>query len=107
MLKKLPSDKINVTKNAFFSLSRTPTHHSSTFNSQFLYHLKHRVYLSKTVSGIFHFRFRLVFIKLYIFIKSIYSLTLKPHNSFQNKQIRKVSHRFAPRPLIFKLQQEV
>ena len=35
------------------------------------------------------------------------SLTLKRHNSFQNKKKRKAKHSFAPRPLIFKLQQEV
>ena len=34
-------------------------------------------------------------------------LTLKPHNSFQNWNNRKIKHNFAPRPLIFKLQQEV
>ena len=35
------------------------------------------------------------------------SLTLKCHNSFQNENNRKATHGFAPRPLIFKLQQEV
>ena len=35
------------------------------------------------------------------------SLTLKLHNSFQNYDDRKATHSFAPRPLIFKLQQEV
>ena len=35
------------------------------------------------------------------------SLTLKCHNSFQNKNNRKATHSFAPRPLIFMLQQEV
>ena len=35
------------------------------------------------------------------------SLTLKRHNSFQNKNNRKATHRSAPRPLILKLQQEV
>ena len=35
------------------------------------------------------------------------SLTLKRPVSFQNKNNRKVTHNFAPRPLIFKLQQEV
>ena len=34
-------------------------------------------------------------------------LTLKRHNSFQNKNNRKVTQIFAPRPLKFKLQQEV
>ena len=35
------------------------------------------------------------------------SLTLKRHNSFQNYNNRKSTHSFAPRPLIFKLQQDV
>ena len=69
MLKKIPSDKINGTKNALFSLLRAPTHHSFTFNLRFLYELKHKVRLSKTVCGIFHFRFRFVFIKVEIFVQ--------------------------------------
>ena len=35
------------------------------------------------------------------------SLTLKSHDSFQNQNNRKATHVFAPRILIFKLQQEV
>ena len=35
------------------------------------------------------------------------SLILKGHKSFQNKNSRKATHSFAPRSLIFKLQQEV
>ena len=69
ILKKFPSDKINGTKNALFFLSRAPTHHSFTFNLRFLYELKHKVRLSKTVCGIFHFWFRFVFIKVYIFVQ--------------------------------------
>ena len=69
MLKKLPSDKINDTKNAPFFLSRALTHHSFIFNLRFLYELKHKVRLSKTVCGIFHFQFRFVFIKVYIFVQ--------------------------------------
>ena len=65
MLQKFPSDNINGTKNALSFLSRAPTHHSFTFNLRFLYELKHTVRLSKTVWGIFHFRFRFVFIKVY------------------------------------------
>ena len=42
-------------KNALFFLSQAPTHHSVTFDLRFLYELKHKVHLSKTVSGIFHF----------------------------------------------------
>ena len=34
-------------------------------------------------------------------------LILKRYNSFQNKNNRKATLSFAPRPLIFKLQQEV
>ena len=67
---KVFSDKINGTQNAFFFLSRAPTHHSFTFNFWFLYELKHKVRLSKTVFGIFHFRFRFVIIKvIYIFVQ--------------------------------------
>ena len=68
MLKKFPSDKINVKKRTFF-LSRAPIHYSFTFNSQLLLELKHMVPLSKTVYGVFHFRFCLVFIKPYIFLQ--------------------------------------
>ena len=68
-LKKLSSDKINSTKNALFCLSRAPTHHSFTFNLRFLFELKHKVCLSETVCGIFHFRFRSVLIKVYIFVQ--------------------------------------
>ena len=81
MLKKFPSDKISGTKNAPFFLSRAPTHHSFTFNLQFLNELKHKVHLSKTVCGIFHFRFR--FESLYFSsAKCVESLTLKRHHSF-------------------------
>ena len=69
MMKKFPSDETNVTKNALLFLSGVPTHHNCTFNSQFLYGLKHVVHFSKTVCGIFHFRFCLVLIKLHIFVQ--------------------------------------
>ena len=68
MLKKFPSDKINGTKNALFFLSGAPAHRRFTFNLQFLYKLKHKVRLYKTVCGIFHSRFHFVFIKVYIFV---------------------------------------
>ena len=67
MLKKFLSDKINGTKNALFFLSRAPTHQGFNFNLRLLYELKVR--LSKTVCGIFHFQFRFVFIKVYIFVQ--------------------------------------
>ena len=83
--KKNPSEKMTVTKNAPFFLSRAPTHHRFTFNSQFLCEMKRKVHLSKAVCGIFHFRFRLVFMKVYIFVQlNSWTLPLlKRHNSFQ------------------------
>ena len=74
MLTKFPSDKINGAKKAPFFLSRAPTHHEFTFNLRFLYELKHRVRLSKTVWGVFHFRFHFVFIKVNIFAQNIYCM---------------------------------
>ena len=75
MLKKFPSDKINGTKNVLFFLTRAQTHHSFTFNLRFLYALKHKVRPSKTACGIFYFRFRFVFIKVYIFVQqNVWSL---------------------------------
>ena len=67
ILKKFPSDKLNCTKNALSS--RAPAHLSFTFNSQFLYKLKHIVHLGKTVRGNFHFWFRPVFINVYVFVQ--------------------------------------
>ena len=68
MLKKIPSDKINGTKNALFFLSRAPSHHNFNFNLQFLYDWS-TSFISKTVCWIFYFRFRFVFAKLYIFVQ--------------------------------------
>ena len=62
MLKIFPSDKVNDTKYAFFLL-RAPT------LLRFLYELKHKVRLFKTVCGIFHFLFHFIFIKVYIFVQ--------------------------------------
>ena len=60
-------------KNSFGQNKRykkcAPTHHSFTFNLRFLYELKHKFRLSEIVCGIFHFRFRSVFIKVYIFVQ--------------------------------------
>ena len=49
MWKNFPSEKINSTKNSLFFLSPAATHHSFTFNLQFLYKLKDKVRLFKTV----------------------------------------------------------
>ena len=67
ILKKFTSDKIVGTKNAHIFFSWAPTHHSFTFGLRFLHELKHKVRLSKSLCGIFHFRLRFVFIKVYIF----------------------------------------
>ena len=110
--------KISVTRNALFPFSPAPTHHSFTFNSRFLYELKHKFRLSKRMCGIFHFRFSFLFIKPST--KSVNSLNLKRIIPFKfkdeknktknkNKQTknRKTTHAFVPRPPIFKLQQDV
>ena len=81
MLKILPLDKISGSKNAFFFLSQTPTHPFFTFNLRSLYELKHKVRLFKTVCAIFYFRFRFVFIKVYVLFRQN-SLTLKRRISF-------------------------
>ena len=107
-MKKFPSGKINVSKNVLFFLLWAPTHHSFTYNLRFLYELKHKVRLSKNICGIFHFRFRFVFMKVYIFVQqNAWALTLKRYNSFQTQNNGNATHSFDPRPLIFKLQQEV
>ena len=104
MLTKFPSDK-RYKKCSLFSFEGSNSS-QFTFNSQFLYELKHKVYLSKTVCGIFHFRIRLVFIQVCIFVQQkAWSFTLKHYNSSQNKNNRKATPSFALRPLIFKLQQ--
>ena len=69
MLKKFPPNKTDVTKNALYFLLRAPTHRIFTFNSRFLYELKHKARLSKSLCGNFHFRYRFAFIRAYIFVQ--------------------------------------
>ena len=64
MLQKIPLEKINVTKNALFFLSRVPTHHSLLLICDS--YKEHKVCLSKTVCGFLQFRFHFVFMKVYI-----------------------------------------
>ena len=47
---------------------------SFTFKLQLLYKLNHKIRLSKAVCGISHFRFRLVFIKVCIFVYQMHEL---------------------------------
>ena len=68
IFKKFTLDKINYTKNALFFLSQAPIHHNFTFNLCFLYELKNKVRLSKTMCGIFHCWFRFVLINKCIFL---------------------------------------
>ena len=62
LLKKFSSDNIKSTNTALSFLSRAPTHQSFKFSLWFLYELKYKFRLSKTVCGIFHFRFCFVYI---------------------------------------------
>ena len=95
--------KISRTKNALFIFLWAPTH-GLTFNLQFLYELKPKAHLSKTVCGIFHFWFHFVFIKVQqnVWILWIWNAMIP----FKIKVIEK-SYSFASRLLIFKLEQEV
>ena len=70
---KNPSDKINVTINAYFFLSRAPPQNSS--DSRFLNELKLKLRLSKSMCGFFHFRVRFVFITVYIFVEKKHRLS--------------------------------
>ena len=106
IFKKFPSDKISRTKNTLFILSWAPTFHGFSFNLWFLYELKHKICLSKTLYWIFHFRFRSVLIKVYFFVEhNAWTLWLKNVIiPFKIKIIGKTTHSLAFTPLIFKLQ---
>ena len=73
MLQKIPLDKINGTKSVLFFILRAPTHHIFAFHFRFLYKLKHKICPPKNVCTIFHFRFLLVFIRVYTFVQQIYT----------------------------------
>ena len=57
--------------------------------------------------SIFDFPFSFLVKFIFCPTKSIDSMTLKRHNSLQNKNNEKVTLSFTPTPLIFKLQQNV
>ena len=46
-------------------------------------------------------------LKFLFLLNKMHSLTLIRYNSFQNQNNRKVAHSFAPRSLVFKMQQQV
>ena len=60
--------KNSTKKCPLFSFANSNLPHFN-FNFRFLYELKHEFCLSKTEFGIFHFRFRFVLIKVYIFVQ--------------------------------------
>ena len=72
MLKKIilfSQNKSSTLQNnlASFSFSQAATHHSFTLNLWFLFELKHNAHLSESVCENLYSRFRLAFIKVYIF----------------------------------------
>ena len=80
MLKKFLPYK----KHTLFFLSWAPTHHSFTFDWQFVYELKHKAHLSKTVWDFQFLIWSRFYQSLYFYsTKSMVSMTLKRHNSFQ------------------------
>ena len=91
MLKKFPLDKISVTQNVLFFLSQAPVLYSFTFNSQFLFKMNPKVYLSTTVCGIFHFWFCLTFIKVCFFCsKKVWTFWLQDNiTPFKIRMIEK------------------
>ena len=104
MLKKFPSGKISGTKNALIFLSRSSVlflicNSDMSWSTRFV--------SLKLWVGFFIFDSVLFLLKfIFLFDKKLDSFTLKPHNYFQNENNRKATHSFAPRPLVFKLQQE-
>ena len=52
----------NGTKNPLFFLLWAPTHHNFTFNLRFLYELKHKVRLSKTIFDSVSFLLKFIFL---------------------------------------------
>ena len=52
-VEKISSDKLNGAKDTLKRYPQAPTHHSLTLNLGFLYELKQKVRLSKTVCRIF------------------------------------------------------
>ena len=76
-----------------FLLLRAPTHQRFTFDLRFLFEMKHKVDLFKSVCRIFHFRFLcFIFIMTYV---------------FDQQKTWKYTHSFAFKSSIFKLQKEV
>ena len=108
MLQKIPLEKINVTKNALFFLSRVPTHHSlllicdsyMSWSIRFV-SLKLFVGFCNSDSISFLWKFILLFIKMHG------HFDFKTSWFLSKSKNRKVAHSLLPSPLLFKLQQKV
>ena len=117
MLTKIPTNNINDTKNALFFLSWAPTHHSFTFNLWFLYELKDKVHLSKTVCLVFSIFDSVSFLLKFIFLfNKVHGLfDFETSQFFSKLKWWKSDIQFCltdadlsdSGPLIFKLQREV
>ena len=86
MLKKIPSDKINVIKNALFFLSRALSHRSFTFNLQFLYKLKLKVHMFKTVCEVFNACTQAAICSFYTEIRNFTVVPRRPFVSYSEIQ---------------------
>ena len=73
---------------------------------RFLYKLKRKARFSLWDFP-FSIKFRFYWSLYLCSTKCMDSLTLKRHDSIQNPKSRKATHIFAPKPLLFKLQEEV
>ena len=95
---KFPLDKINGTKMTSFFFVKSKSSQFCFWDS----------YISWSARWVFHSRFDFASIKVCIFVNqnAWTLLNVQRHNSFQNLNNRKTTHSFAPRTLIFKLQQD-
>ena len=88
-------------------LSWAPLHKSFNFDPPFLHELKRKVRLSKSVYRIFD-PVSLMLMFILLFDKKHGPLDFKnSYNFLQNQNNGKLTHTFAPRPLTFRLKQEV
>ena len=91
-----------------FFLSRTPTHQFLLLICDSYMSWSTRFVSLKLFVEFFIFDSMSSFLKFIFFsTKCMDFWTLKRHNSIQSSKNRKATQSFAPRPLVFKLQQEV
>ena len=107
MLKKFPSIKINSTKNPLIFFRELQVITVLLLVSDSYMSWSTRFVSLNMCEGFSIFDSVLYSLKFIFLFKNLDSLTLKRHNSFQNYNNGKATQSFAPRPLIFNLQQEV